>query len=56
MIQTGLILRRFATLQEFEIFALDWAETCLMFNKSAKNRAEVERWRKAVEARQNEAK
>lgn len=54
MINTGLILRRFATLQEFEIFALDWAETCLRFNKSAKNKAEVERWRKAVKAREGD--
>lgn len=56
MIHAGLILRRFNTLQEFEIFALDLAETCCKVNKSSRNKNEVDRWRKAVEARQNEAK
>lgn len=56
MINAGLIMNRFRSLAEFERFALEWAETCFKVNKSSRNKNEVDRWRKAVEARQNEAK
>lgn len=56
MIGTTLISRRFRSLQEFEKFALDWSSICYKLNKSGRNKSEVERWRKVVEARQNEAK
>lgn len=53
---TTLISSRFKSLQEFEKFALDWTSTCYKLNKSDRNKKEVDRWRKAVEARQNEVK
>lgn len=52
MINAVLIMNRFKTLAEFERFALEWAETCCMVNKSSRNKNEVERWRKAVEVRE----
>ncbi|BDZ80498.1 hypothetical protein [Claveliimonas bilis] len=56
MMGTTLISSRFISLQEFEKFALDWSSICYKLNKSDRNKSEVERWRKVVEARQNEAK
>ena len=53
MMGTTLISSRFISLQEFEKFALDWSSICYKLNKSDRNKSEVERWRKAVEARQN---
>lgn len=53
---TTLISSRFRSLREFEKFALDWSSICYKLNKSGRNKKEVDRWRKAVEARQNEAK
>lgn len=56
MIHSTLVKRNFSSLLAFENFAFEWASICYKLNKSDRNKKEVERWRKAVEARQNEAK
>lgn len=55
MIHTELIKNRFDSLEDYEKFALEWAEVCCKVSKNSRNRAEKERFEKAKRVRDMES-
>nr|DAZ17002.1 MAG TPA: hypothetical protein [Caudoviricetes sp.] len=53
MLSTRAIMNHFDTLKAYEIFALEWAEACCIVNKNSRNKAEKERFEKAVRIRES---
>lgn len=53
MLSTRAIMNHFDTLKAYETFALEWAEACCIVNKNSRNKAEKERFEKAVRIRES---
>lgn len=53
MIHTELIKNRFDSLEDYEKFAAEWTEVCCMVNQNSRNKAEKERFEKAVRIRES---